>query len=74
MRPFGRARYSVSKSIEGTGLGLPLAKSIVELHEGELKIASNKGKPGTTIEIRLPKYRVVEIPGNYPHLNLVARP
>ncbi len=73
MRPFGRARYSVSKSIEGTGLGLPLAKSIVELHEGELKITSNKEKSGTTIEIRLPKFRVVETSKNFPHLNLVAR-
>ncbi|MCF8466846.1 MAG: PAS-domain containing protein [Sneathiella sp.] len=57
MRPFGRAQHSVDKSIEGTGLGLPLAKSIVELHGGELKIAGNKDKPGTTIEIRLPKSR-----------------
>ena len=73
MRPFGRARYSVSKSIEGTGLGLPLAKSIVELHEGELKIISNKEKSGTTIEIRLPKFRVVDTSKNFPHLNLVAR-
>ncbi|MEX0583341.1 MAG: ATP-binding protein, partial [Sneathiella sp.] len=74
LRPFGRAHYSVAKSIEGTGLGLPLAKSIVELHEGELKIVNNQEKPGTTIEIRLPKSRVVETTKKYPHLNLIARP
>ncbi|WP_373088823.1 ATP-binding protein [Sneathiella sp.] len=60
MRPFGRAHRSVTKSIEGTGLGLPLTKSIVELHGGELKIASNSFKPGTTVEIRLPKSRVLK--------------
>lgn len=74
MRPFGRAHHSVAKSIEGTGLGLPLAKSIVELHGGKLKITSNKTKPGTTIEIILPKWRVGELPQEFPHLNLVVRP
>lgn len=73
MRPFGRTHYSISKSIEGTGLGLPLAKSIVELHGGMLKIKSNAKKPGTTIEIRLPKSRIVGWSQNTPHLNLIAR-
>jgi signal transduction histidine kinase len=58
MRPFGRAYHSVTKSIEGTGLGLPLSKSIIELHGGELKIAGNNNKAGTTVEIRLPKTRL----------------
>lgn len=58
MQPFGRAQHSIAKSIEGTGLGLPLAKSIIELHGGELRIASNNNKNGTTVEIRLPKSRL----------------
>ena len=74
MRPFGRTQNSISKSIEGTGLGLPLAKSIIELHGGELEITSNKKKSGTTIVIRLPKSRVVETAHDYPRLNLVSRP
>ncbi|MDF2368341.1 PAS domain-containing sensor histidine kinase [Sneathiella sp.] len=74
MRPFGRTHYSISKSIEGTGLGLPLAKSIVELHGGMLEISSNTEKPGTVIEIRLPKSRVVGPQQGTPHLNLIARP
>lgn len=73
MRPFGRTHYSISKSIEGTGLGLPLAKSIVELHGGMLKIKSNANKPGTTIEIRLPKSRVVGPEQNAPRLNVISR-
>ncbi len=74
MRPFGRTHYSISKSIEGTGLGLPLAKSIVELHGGMLEISSNVEKPGTTIEIRLPKSRMVDPQRDTPQLNLIARP
>lgn len=62
LRPFGRAFHSVTKSIEGTGLGLPLSKSIVELHGGELHIASNAGGAGTTVEIRLPKTRLLDQP------------
>ena len=56
MRPFVRTMNSVTRSIEGTGLGLPLSKSIVELHGGELLIKSTIGV-GTTVEIKLPKNR-----------------
>jgi len=59
MRPFMRTSYSISSSIEGTGLGLPLSKSIVELHDGELKIAS-KEKNGTIVEVRLPRKRFLD--------------
>ena len=56
MRPFVRTINSVTRSIEGTGLGLPLSKSIVELHGGQLLIKSTIGV-GTTVEIKLPKSR-----------------
>ncbi|MEH6403809.1 MAG: ATP-binding protein [Sneathiella sp.] len=56
MRPFGRTNRSVNSSIEGTGLGLPLSKSIIELHDGELRIESRE-RNGTIVEIRLPKKR-----------------
>ncbi len=56
MRPFVRTMNSVTRSIEGTGLGLPLSKSIVELHEGELLIKSTINV-GTTVEVKLPKNR-----------------
>lgn len=72
MRPFGRTRDSLTKSIEGTGLGLPLAKSIIELHGGELKIASNKPNPGTTIEICLPRSRKLETLRKAPKLNVIS--
>jgi two-component system nitrogen regulation sensor histidine kinase GlnL len=37
----------------GTGLGLPIAKRIVEEHQGELDIRSIEGQ-GTTVTVRLP--------------------
>lgn len=37
-----------------TGLGLAIAKSVVEAHGGKISLSSIKGS-GTTIEIRLPK-------------------
>lgn len=37
----------------GSGLGLPIAKAIVEAHRGKIKIKSDKGK-GTTIKVYLP--------------------
>ena len=43
---------------KGTGLGLPLARRLAELHGGLLHIASEKGR-GTTVTITLPASRVM---------------
>ncbi len=42
-----------STKLRGTGLGLPLAKGIVEEHGGQIEVSSALGK-GTTVTIRLP--------------------
>lgn len=47
--------YSTNPS--GTGLGLPLAKKIVALHQGRLTVTSGAGR-GTTFEITLPQQSI----------------
>lgn len=53
MLPFGRANTAHVKRTNGYGLGLPLTRSLVELHGGTLAIDSARGK-GTRVTIRLP--------------------
>jgi signal transduction histidine kinase len=50
---FGQTETSLSRRNEGTGLGLPLTKNLVELHGGVLSIASVPGE-GTTVTLTLP--------------------
>lgn len=54
LEPFHQAGDIETRSERGTGLGLPLARSIVELHQGGLEIASEPGI-GTTVSIWLPR-------------------
>ena len=58
MEPFGQVENHLSRSHDGSGLGLPLAKSMVELHGGELAINSEVGR-GTTILVRFPPHRTL---------------
>ena len=53
MEPFGQVENSLARSFEGTGLGLPLARRMTELHGGRLTVRSVKGV-GTTVEVYLP--------------------
>jgi signal transduction histidine kinase len=46
----------VSEKKEGTGLGLPIAKDIVELHNGRIRVESDPGK-GSNFIFNLPKKR-----------------
>lgn len=57
-QPFTQLDSSLARKYEGTGLGLPLTKSLVELHDGELKLKS-KPAVGTTITVLIPAARVV---------------
>lgn len=55
---FGQVEGSLSRRYDGAGLGLPLAKSLVELHGGTLRIDSAPGK-GTKVTMVLPASRVL---------------
>jgi two-component system cell cycle sensor histidine kinase PleC len=55
MATFGQAENKLSRRYEGTGLGLPLSKKLVELMGGTFEIQSEEGK-GTTVIISLPKH------------------
>jgi len=53
LEPFRQVDGSLSRQYEGTGLGLPLAKSMTELHGGVLIVNSEKGR-GTKVSVWLP--------------------
>lgn len=56
LQPFGQAGDIMTRKHQGTGLGLPLTKALVELHGGRLQIESTLGQ-GTTVRIVFPPER-----------------
>ena len=50
---FRRGGNAASMNDEGLGLGLPVAKAIVEAHKGRIEMASRPGE-GTTVTVALP--------------------
>ena len=55
---FGQVDNRLARRYEGSGLGLPLVKRLVELHGGALAIDSTLGR-GTTVTVLLPADRVI---------------
>ena len=53
LKPFGQINASRSRQHEGTGLGLPIAKALVEQHGGAFWVESEVGH-GTTVSFSLP--------------------
>jgi signal transduction histidine kinase/HAMP domain-containing protein len=54
LAPFGQVDSGMARRYDGTGLGLPLTKTLVELHGGTMSISSARGK-GTTVTVALPR-------------------
>ncbi len=61
LQPFGQVENAFSRTHDGTGLGLTLAKSLIELHGGEFALASELGV-GTTVTFSLPAHRTAKRP------------
>jgi signal transduction histidine kinase len=57
LTPFGQVENRMTATHNGTGLGLPLAKAMLELHDGRLEITSRPGW-GTRISLFLPASRM----------------
>lgn len=60
LRPFEQVETSYARKHGGSGLGLPYAKRLTELHGGDLKLESEPGK-GTTVSVSLPPSRLIEV-------------
>ncbi len=55
---FGQVDGDLNRRYEGTGLGLPLTKALVELHGGRFELQSQIGV-GTTATVRFPATRII---------------
>ncbi len=62
--PFERERTSTISGVQGTGLGMTIAKKLVEMMNGSIAIESKAGK-GSEFTISLP-FRLPEKPGDTP--------
>lgn len=61
LEPFVQIENVMTRNREGTGLGLPLSKALIELHGGFLSVQSTPGK-GTAVTAGIPVARFVTGP------------
>ena len=60
---FGQVDSDLNRQYEGSGLGLPLAQSFTEAHDGTFELQSEFGV-GTTVTVRFGAGRVVSLPSD----------
>jgi signal transduction histidine kinase len=60
---FGQVDGRLARKYEGTGLGLPLSKSLMELHGGRFEIESAGPGTGTRVTLTFPSFRLVPADG-----------
>jgi PAS domain S-box-containing protein len=68
---FQQIDSTLSRKYEGTGLGLPLSKLLMEIHGGTLDLESERGR-GTTVTLRLPADRIVRSVARPPSIENVG--
>jgi two-component system, cell cycle sensor histidine kinase PleC len=59
LQSFGQGSLALQTAEGGTGLGLPIAKSLAELHDGTFELRS-KLRHGTEVVVNFPRSRVME--------------
>lgn len=59
MEPFGQAEGAYARSHGGVGLGLPIVKSLVEMHGGSFKVTSKVGS-GTEARVHFPTVMILQ--------------
>jgi signal transduction histidine kinase len=59
--PYGQVDSKIARTHQGTGLGLPISRSLAELHGGTLSATSVKGQ-GTRMTLYLPATRMMDVP------------
>jgi len=57
LQPFEQSASAHSRNHEGSGLGLPLSKRLMEMHDGTLTLESEVGK-GTIVHLTFPPNRI----------------
>jgi len=59
-QPFGQVDNRLERRYEGTGLGLPLTKALVDLHNGCIVVDSARGR-GTRVTVSFPRAARAEL-------------
>jgi two-component system, cell cycle sensor histidine kinase PleC len=59
LETFGRGSAAIKTAEQGTGLGLPIVKALVELHGGQFHLRS-KLREGTEVIVTMPSARVIQ--------------
>ena len=57
LSPFGQVDSPLAREHQGTGLGLPLVKAMIEMHDGTMELDSTSGV-GTTVTLCFPASRL----------------
>lgn len=61
LEPFGQVEGVQARQHDGLGLGLPLVKSMIELHGGQMWLTSSPGE-GTSVRLSFPADRLLPRP------------
>jgi signal transduction histidine kinase len=56
---FERSRSAIEKGVRGTGIGLSLAKELVDLQDGTIEVTRHDDPTGTSFAVTVPRYQPI---------------